>query len=679
MIDLSNVLYIDTESNYETHQPECIQIRYRGENTIISEFSPFYYDLIKTYWNNADAVIFFNAPYDMGVLSIMFPDNHYIWHEEKDDSAKTSFWKMFLFSNIYKVRRIGGHRNIIKGYNREKSEKERRRKQKGIKSTPVIDMLKLWSILIEGDDLTDSKGIPLRKGLKDILKRFNYPKETIPYSPEAAKTIAYRTQDVEGLEWVTQLFFEKVDNVLDLNTLSWNDWSEIKSPATFTKRAYALRYPLKAWKDLNDSVIDSHDGLSRALEQAYKGGITLSLHRGIVENTGWVDIKSAYANTIKHFNTDRFLLFDVVKHEGSNWNYKQTNCLLRVKHNFCIESMNKSLKMFALEEDAIRYVWYDDIQASINLYKNYRYEVLDGYEFIPLNRCEMSLVEEWVKAKEEPGLKKKNLTLYQYYKFLSNTSYGIKAQRSPFVTIHTNMVIAGMITANVHRILSIINKTVEDFGYTPKYNDTDSCCFEQHKTFEASDMEALISEINRRISPYMVEGEGYNKTTTFLSLKRYLSEGGEDKDKVRLHGKGRYNVYSEDMKRFIKEKKLPDKELCITQMSGNTKRTLDQIVKLYPHLEEFKAPFMFVTNVQTDRSMEDFFNSWYTHIDTKTSRPEGEVSSEAEFKREFMRFTDIADAYIYFGSYFEDVKEDDFNPEYRAWDSELEEDFNLQD
>jgi len=37
------------------------------------------------------------------------------------------------------------------------------------------------------------------------------------------------------------------------------------------------------------------------------------------------------------------------------------------------------------------------------------------------------------------------------------------------------------------------------------------------------------------------------------------------------------------------------------------------------------------------------------------------------------------DAYIYFKSFFEETPEDDFNPEYRAWDSELQEDFNLQD
>lgn len=676
MLNLSNILYIDTESNIDTHKPECVQVRYKGKNTVITEFSPYYGDLIKSYWNEADAVVFYNAPYDMGVLSILF-DNSYFWVE--GDDTKTAFWNFNLFGNIYKVRRIGGHRNLIKPMNREKTEKERKRKQKGIKSTPVLDILKLWSILIEGDDLTDSKGVPLRKGLKDVLKRWNYPKETIPYTPDNAKTEAYRVQDVEGLEWVTHKFFETIENVLDLNTLSFQEWGDIKSPATFTKRAYALRYPLKDWQKVNENNLSKYDGIERALEQAYKGGITLSMHRGKVNNTGWVDIKSAYANTIKHFNTDRFLAFDVVKHEGGEWDYKKTNCLLLVKHNFCIESIEKSLKMFAVEEDAIRYVWYDDIQASINLYENYRYEVLEGYEFIPLNSNCISLVEEWVKAKEEKGLKKKNLTLYQYYKFLSNTSYGIKAQRSPFKTLHTNMVIAGMITANVHRILSIINKTIKDFGYTPKYNDTDSCCFEQHREFKESDMEELISEINKRIFPYMVEGEGYNKTTTFLSLKRYLSEGGTDKDKVRLHGKGRYNVFSEDMKQYIKEKKLPDKELCVTQLAGNTKRTLKQITDLFPHLEEYKAPFTFVTNVQTDRSMEDFFNNWYCHIDTKTTLPEGEVNEDAEFSREFNKFKDIIDAYVYFNAYFEESEEDDFNPEFRAWDSELQEDFNLQD
>src|SRR5574344_1399313 len=209
MLDLSNVLYIDTESNINTHKPECIQLRYAGKNYIISEFSPANGDLIRALWNKASAIVFYKGPYDMGVLSILF-DNSYRWVE--GDDAKTGFWMLTLFGNIYKVRRIGGHRNIIKSMNRERPEKEKRSKRKGVKSTPIVDLLKLWSILIEGDGTTDSKGVPVSRALKNVLKRWGYPKEIIPYSPENSLTEAYRMQDVEGLEWLTRLFFEKVGN-----------------------------------------------------------------------------------------------------------------------------------------------------------------------------------------------------------------------------------------------------------------------------------------------------------------------------------------------------------------------------------------------------------------------------------------------------------------------------------
>ncbi len=667
MLSLENVLFMDTEHDIETYRPECIQTLYKGETRIFTAFDRHDEETLTRMWNEADAVVFWNACFDTGKISSMF-DNSYVWKTDKDNLS--AFWMFTIFGNIYKVRKIGGFRNLIKPMKREQTKEQKKKKRAGITSTPIIDLLKLWSILIEEDASLK---------LKNVLKRYGYKGEIIEFTPENSRTDAYRNQDVEGLKYLTKLFLEKVDNVLDLNTLTWSDWCDIKSPATFTKRAYALRYPLKEWKKANEITVSKEDKLKYALEQAYKGGITLSMHRGKVENTAWVDIKSAYANTIKHFNTDRFLLFDFVKHNGDQWDYKKTNCMLKVKHNFCIESMNKSLKMFALKEPSIRWVWYDDIQASINFFPAYEYEVLEGYEFIPLNNCKTSLVEEWVKAKEEPGLKKKNRTLYDYYKFLSNTSYGIKAQRKPFETIHTNMVIAGMITANVHRILSIINKTIQDFGYIPKYNDTDSCCFAQNKVFSELDMNEIVEEINRRIYPYIVESEGYNKTTTFLSLKRYLSEGGTGDDKVKLHGKGRYNIKEEDTKGYIKTRHLPDKELQVTNLGGNTERTLKQLLKLRPQFAQYQHPFMFITDIATDRSMKDFMVSWFCHVDTKTSKPEGDIDAEAEFSRDFLTFENMALASNYFGAYIEEEKADDITDNFRDWDAELEEDFDLQD
>ena len=49
MLDLTNVLYIDTESDPKTHRPECVQLKYKNKTTIITKFNPFYEDLIKSY------------------------------------------------------------------------------------------------------------------------------------------------------------------------------------------------------------------------------------------------------------------------------------------------------------------------------------------------------------------------------------------------------------------------------------------------------------------------------------------------------------------------------------------------------------------------------------------------------------------------------------------------------
>lgn len=663
MLSLNNVLFFDTEHNPDTYEPECIQVLYQGKVYIIEEFNEKTYYALKDMWDSADAVIAWNALFDIGKLSSMFKNN-FKW--QKANEHLGAKWKLTIFENVYQVRRIGGHRNLIKPLNRLTKTKHH---GKGVKSTPVIDLLKLWDILIESSDSLYGKnhgGL----GLKDTLKRHGYG-NTIKYTKENAKTEEYRLQDVYGLEFLTDIFLKRVEKVLNLGSFSWSQWGDVKSPATFPKWAYSERYPMKQYKEAYDTLLEGTEGLKYALEQAYNGGITLSLYRGELANTGWVDIQSAYANTIRHFNTDRFLLCDCTPHNGSNWDYKRTNCLLRVKSNSVLSSINKSLKIFQLEVPTIRWVWYDDLVCLNNLFGNVEYEILGGYEFIPLVGCKESLVEEWVNAKETPGLKKANPTLYNYYKFLSNTSYGIKAQRKPFETIHTNMIIAGMITANVHRILSIIVKTVRDFGYTPVYSDTDSCCFVQDRKFKKEDMEELISEINRRIHPYIVEDEGYNKKTTILSLKRYISEGGEGEDKVKVHGKGRYNVYPPDMSQYIKERKLPNKELEVSNLAGNTEITLKQVLRLRPQFEPYKHPFMFITNVETDRSMEDFFLEWYNHIDTKTSIPEGQ---EWNFRRDFFVFEDMTDAKEYYNEKVED-KANDMDDYYRNWDEEVKQDF----
>ena len=676
MLDTRKILFIDTEHNEETYAPESIQLLYDGEYTEITSFTPEAENRITELWNKAEAIVAWGALFDIGKLSAMFT-NSFRWIEEERDGIKTASWNMKLFHNNYKVRRIGGHRNLIKTMNRDKRTKSH--KEKGVKSTPIIDLLKLWSILIENGEHESLK-------LKEVLKRWKYTGDIIKYSKEAAKTSEYRKQDVLGLEFLMKIFLQKVENVLDLGSYSWLEWADIKSPATFTKASYAKRYPLKDYQTHNNARLASDDKLEYALSAAYNGGITLSLHRGKVYNTAWVDISGAYANTIKHENTDKYLLFDYQHYEGSEWDYKKFNCILRVKCNFVIQSVNKSLKLFAVKEPSVRYVWYKDVEACSKIYPDYEYEVLEGWEIIPLCPVTGSLVEEWIKGKDAEGVKKKahdksfNETLYQYYKFLSNTSYGIKAQRKPFTTIHTNMAIAGMITSNVHNILCTIISEVRKLGYEPKYSDTDSCCFAQGREFTEEDMNHVLTTINKAIYPYEVTGEGYNKTTTILSLKRYISVGGTDKDKVRVHGRGRYIVNEAELRKYIETKECEERTLKLSSFAGNTKRTLDQIISLYPNLEHYH-PFMFKEGVQTDRSLAEFMEKWYTHIDTKAYPFSITGDADESFSRNLHIFTNGFEAEEFFTHYMEETEEsyrsfaDDVNDTFRSYDSELQEDF----
>ena len=266
------LLYLDTESNPVTKEPESVQMRIGGENYI---FEPNQTEEMKAVWQQADAVIAFNAPYDMGVLSSL-GGNTYRW--------TGTFWDMVVFGQKYKVRRIDGHRNII-------------RNLKG--SIPVIDMLKLWSILV--DD-----GRKHSIALKALIERELHAKP-IHYSAETAKTTAYRVQDVEKLEELWQLFLTRISGIADVHGYTYQEWARVCTPATLCKRAYALHYPaLKEWQKENNKE-DEKYGLKPKLERAYHGGLTIALYRGQLRNTAWYDIHGAYAHAIEFENTDRYM------------------------------------------------------------------------------------------------------------------------------------------------------------------------------------------------------------------------------------------------------------------------------------------------------------------------------------------------------------------------------------
>lgn len=664
MLKLDNVLFLDTESDKDTKEPECIQYLMGEREGIIENFDSESWTLIKEMWDSAEAVVMFNAPYDIGVLSVVYGElNGYRWL--KDEKNKAANWDMAIFNNRYYVRKLGFHRNLIKPLNRIKSDKEKKAKRKGVKSTSIVDLLKLWSILID-DGRKGSIG--LKNLIKTVLKV-----KPIPYSPENARSKAYRLQDVRRLRDLMQVFLERTQEIKGLENYTWEQWGFIKTPATFTKLSYEEAYPeLKDFNKLNEAVNAMYEGLDSILEDAFNGGITLSFHRGKVENTGWVDISGAYAHAMEFLNTDSYLMYDVVEHEGANWDYKRTNCLVHVRANFILKTVNKSLKLFALEEPAKSWVWYDDLIACKNLYPDFEYSVVSGFEFVPSLDVKQSLVATWIQEKDKEKKENGSSTYYDFCKFRSNTAYGIKAQRKPFKTIHTNMVIAGMITSTVHRVLTSIFKVVRRQGYKPKYCDTDSCCFHHGVEFNQEHMDVLLAHINNEIHPYRVESEGFQKETTFLSLKRYVSEGGTDKDKVKLHGKGRYNVKQKEIYDYVVKEKLPTKRLQVTQLAANTEISMKQILNVYPQLERWKHPFMFVTDVPVNnKTMEGFFVDWYAHIDTKTT-----FKVSGSFEREFHEFGDVLEAIDFFTNYKAgEDKGDDLNESFRNWDEEIKDDW----
>jgi hypothetical protein len=663
-MNLENVLFIDTEHNPNNYEPISIQYLIGNNEGIITEFNTDSYNFLKKLWDNADAVIMYNAPFDLGKLSSIFGE--YKWVVQTIDEVKSAAWDLLILGNRYKVRKIGGHRNLIKPMNRVKKTKH---KGKGTASTPVIDLLKLWSIMVD-----DGRSGSI--GLKAVVKReFDY--DMLKWSEENAKTEQYMLDDVRYLKKLTYRFFEHISNIDDVKNYSWGDWCYIKTPATFTKLAYENNYPkLKDWQEHNDEVLDYYN-LQNAVEESYNGGITLSMHRGFVpENTAWVDISSAYVNTIINLNTDSYLKFDIEKIGNDIYEktLREEPILLKVKGNFRINSINSSLKLYKLKSKSTYWIWSYDIISCKNLEPDFEYEILEAYKPIGLNPVNHSLPEKWIKQKDAEKEQHGKTTLYDYFKFLGNTSYGIKAQRKPFRTKHTNMIIAGMITSRAHLILTDIIRKIREFGFKNIYNDTDSSCFSYSGVMTQSDMDYYVDEINKSIYPYKVESEGYNMETIVLSLKRYVSINENPKlTKIKLHGRGRYNLTSDDALNYTKYGKMPDKRLKVGQVAGNTEISLKQVLNICPQFEAYKHPFMFITNIETDRSMTDFIKSWHNHIDTKTTFKI--CGSWIPFEREIRTFSNELEASVFFGAYYQDEPDDLISNNYEDYDKQIKQDF----
>ena len=210
-------------------------------------------------------------------------------------------------------------------------------------------------------------------------------------------------------------------------------------------------------------------------------------------------------------------------------------------------------------------------------------------------------------------------------------------------------------------------------GYPNVYNDTDSSCLNQGKEFTRKDIDKIVDTINAVIYPFEVDEEGYNKVSYILSLKRYISERGFGDNKIRLHGKGRYNITEKDIYEYVIYKRIPGKFLKVTQLAANTKIGMGMLVKLFPYIAPYKHPFMFEKNIFVDpekKTMLEFMNEWYLHIDTKTS-----FQKTGEYYREFHLFKNIHKALRYFRAFIIPKKTEYSNMDYRDWDQEIFEDF----
>lgn len=635
------LLFVDTESDPVTKEPIAIQLKWGKYIEIIENFD--HLERLEALWENSEAVIMFNAPYDMGVLSSLKGCSY----EYKDNA-----WEVDITGFKYKVKRIGFARNVIKPL------------RKG--TPPVIDLQKLWNILVSDKD----------RSLKSlIIKELGV--EAIPYSEENAKTRAYQEQDVIQLEKLWYVFLDKVKNIPVVKTYTYTNWSKICTPATFVKNAYAERYPaLSRWQNENNKQNEKW-GVTDALEEAYNGGITCAMLHGTRNNTAWYDIHGAYAHVIQNENMDQYKLYE--------WEYAEYDeerpLLCYCVTDTVLTKIDGSLKIYRLKEPIGRYMWNFDIQAMKCLFPDAHIDVLKVIYPRPLNNVKSSLPAEWSKLKEIEEKAHGKTTLREYYKFLSNTSYGITAQRDPRPTRHTNMVVAGIITSRAHLILCQMIETARSYGCEWLYSDTDSICVDLH----GCDPKVLEDALNKRIAtyertdtidPYSCGCEFIGKTRV-LSLKRYMAYEGHDLEgkrvgeKIRLHGKGPYDIDAMDMFAMLKGRKLLT-PLHVKQVVATTKITYQRCLNLNPEITH-PHPFMFekkITIFENDKvkTKQSFFDKWVEHIDSKTSVPEN-ARIDDDFTREFPVFNTNTEAIEYFKQKPKDLT-DIFDREIKDWDAE---------
>jgi hypothetical protein len=642
-----NLLFVDVETHEDTLQVLSIQWRYRGEHGIVTEFDDESYTLLKSLWDRASAVVAWNALFDLGALSVAYPQNQFDATKKAEprpgQKSPGRNWKITVFGHYYHMRKVGGHHNFITPYNRVDGAVDD--DGKGIKSTPVIDLIKLWAILI------DSKNLSLSAVVKRHLQR-----DLIPYSAEAALTDAYRYQDVDVLDELVDVFLEKVSTIEDLDGYTCEMWSKIVSPATFVKIAYEREYPglrknpadkrSRSMREKNERN-DRRYRLTRALEDAYFGGITISLFHGRIENAIWYDIKGAYSRAIQVLNTDQYLAYDwraVPEPERIAYD-RDRPALCHVTTDAVMSSINRSLKIYRVAKPCQKWYWNFDVQTLRLLFPDCAMTVERAYEPIPLNPVAASLPGKWDRMKDEEQARNGKTTRREFFKLLSNTSYGIKAQREPRVTAHTNLCIAGMITARSHLALIEMADECQRHGLVWRYSDTDSVCV----TGEYFD--GLTDAINARIAPFTAECEGYGESALIFSLKRYIRNPDSVTPMVRVHGKGKYRLSERDFLAFVRGKQ-DRRDLFVSELCASTPLTMKILSRhkatFSPEAVQNIFPFAFATDIPTVHTVHDFMLRWREHIDTKTSTPSVSTIND-NFTRDFLTFQTDGDACVFFG------------------------------
>lgn len=655
-----NILFLDTESDTVTKEIESVQLRWNGENIILTP--PIDVKCIKKYWDKAEAVIIHKALYDMGVLSTL-PGNSFEWVKEEEEieenkrkdgcKKRTGSCRVTLFGHEYNLVNLNNKSNLIM------CDK---------KSTPVIDTLKLYSIFIESG----------KCGLKELGEKY-LGKKMIHYSKENAKDIKYQTQDVEVLDDLWYFFLDRVKDIKDVEGYTLADWSGVCTTATTTRKAAKKVYPeIGKWKKWNDKQ-DEEYGLTSALERAYFGGLTCAMYRsggisGPVRETAWFDINASYANAIKNENIDRYNKYawvetDTIQPLSKN---KQNPILCKVSANRVFRSVESSLKVFGVEEKFESWFWSYDIITLRSRFPDADITILEAYKPIGLNFVTHSIVEEWIEEKDWAEEKYgKDSAPRLHAKTKSNAYYGVRAQREPHTTEFTDLPCAGIITSRGRLTLSEMIDVAEDAGCQWLYSDTDSICVK----LNGNNPSELKKGLNESIAPYSCDCE-FIGDTYVLAVKRYVATNGVDlegnpvKDKISVHGRGQYDVEPEEIKRLVGGE-IIERCLKIGNIAGNTERTYNRVLKLNPEITN-PHPFMFEKNVPTDVVLQDWFDgTWFPHLDSKTTYPEG-CTIDDEFERKFPIFRNLEKAEDYYRRHTGDCLDDGIPLEDNVtdWDAE---------